>query len=418
MRAVRHSCFHSDAQMVSFETARTAAIALAQPLNRQEDVPSARAAGRILAATIEAPCALPPFAQAAMDGYAIRLSGKNGVPLVLPISGCTCAGDKQDVLAPGTAHRVMTGAALPCGADTVVMQEHATRRGDLLQFGLDVEAGTHIRRVGEDVKQGTTILRPGRVIGWTEVALLSALGIATVSVACPLRIVVLVTGSELRHAGEALPFGAIYDSNGPMLAAMLEAPNAHISTLTVRDDLIAITHALESIAESADLVIVTAGMSVGEKDHVREAVIRAGGQLDIVKVAMKPGKPLAFGTLGGACFVGLPGNPQAAAFGALAFVRPMMKALLGHAPAKRITAEINFTRNRKPDRTELLPVRLNVEQGRLTAHRSGPDGSHRMMPMVFADAVAVVPGASTPVEVGSLLEVLPFDRLRFGGGTG
>ena len=418
MRAVRHSCFHSDAQMVSFETARTAAIALAQPLNRQEDVPSARAAGRILAATIEAPCALPPFAQAAMDGYAIRLSGKNGVPLVLPISGCTCAGDKQDVLAPGTAHRVMTGAALPCGADTVVMQEHATRRGDLLQFGLDVEAGTHIRRVGEDVKQGTTILRPGRVIGWTEVALLSALGIATVSVACPLRIVVLVTGSELRHAGEPLPFGAIYDSNGPMLAAMLEAPNAHISTLTVRDDLIAITHALESIAESADLVIVTAGMSVGEKDHVREAVIRAGGQLDIVKVAMKPGKPLAFGTLGRACFVGLPGNPQAAAFGALAFVRPMMKALLGHAPAKRITAEINFTRNRKPDRTELLPVRLNVEQGRLTAHRSGPDGSHRMMPMVFADAVAVVPGASTPVEVGSLLEVLPFDRLRFGGGTG
>ncbi len=185
MRAVRHSCFHSDAQMVSFETARAVAVALAEPLNRQEDVPLVRAVGRILAATIEALCALPPFDQAAMDGYAVRLSGETGVPLVLPISGRTRAGDKPDVLAPGTAHRVMTGAPLPGGADTVVMQEHATCRGDHVQFGLDVEAGCHVRRVGEDVTKGTAILRPGRVIGWTEVALLSALGIATVSVACP-----------------------------------------------------------------------------------------------------------------------------------------------------------------------------------------------------------------------------------------
>ncbi|TPN35202.1 molybdopterin molybdotransferase MoeA [Mesorhizobium sp. B1-1-6] len=413
MGALRNDCFRSGAQIMSFETARAVAVALAEPLNRQEDVLLVHAVGRVLAATIEAPCALPPFDQAAMDGYAFRLSGKKGVPLVLPISGRTCAGDKPDVLVPGTAHRVMTGAALPGGADTVVMQEHATRRGDIVQFGLDVEAGAHIRRVGEDVKQGTAILRPGRVIGWTEVALLSALGIATVSVARPLRIVVLATGSELRNAGEPLPPGAIYNSNGPMLGALLAAPNAHVTSLTVRDDLAAIAHALESIAGTADLVIVTAGMSVGEEDHVRDAVVRAGGGLDVVKVAMKPGKPLAFGTLAGAYFIGLPGNPQAAAFGALAFVRPMMKALLGQAPSNRITAEINFTHPRKPDRTELLPVRLNVEQGRLIAHRSGPDGSHRMMPMVFADAVAVVPGASTPVEVGSLLEVLPFDQPRF-----
>lgn len=412
MRALRNSCFRPGEQMVSFETARHAAVALAQPLNRQEDVPLARAAGRILAATIEAPCALPPFDQVAMDGYALRLSGKKGVPLVLPISGRTCAGDKPDVLAPGTAHRVMTGAALPSGADTVVVQEHVTRRGDLVQFGLDVEPGSHIRRVGEDVKPGTTILRPGCVIGWAEIALLSALGIATVSVARPLQTAIVVTGSELRRAGEPLPSGAIYDSNGPMLVAMLEAPYAHVSKLTVRDDPTAITHALESLAESADLVIVTAGMSVGEKDHVRDAVVRAGGQLDIVKVAMKPGKPLAFGTLGGAYFVGLPGNPQAAAFGAVAFVRPMMTALLGQAPARRITAEIAFAYPRMPDRTELLPVRLSVEQGRLTAYRSGSGGSHRMMPMLSANAIAVVPDASTPAEVGTLLEVLPFDQRR------
>ncbi|UDL90763.1 molybdopterin molybdotransferase MoeA [Mesorhizobium sp. PAMC28654] len=398
---------------MSFETARAVAVALAEPLNRQEDVPLVRAVGRILAATIEAPRPLPAFDQAAMDGYAIRLSGETGVPLILPLSGRTRAGDKPDVLTPGTAHRVMTGAPLPGGADTVIMQELATRRGDHVQFGLDVEAGSHVRRVAEDVRQGTTVLRPGRMIGWTEIALLSALGVATVSVARPLRVAVLATGSELRNAGEPLPLGAIYNSNGPMLGALLAAPSVHVTSLTVRDDLTAIAQALESIAGVVDLVIVTAGMSVGEEDHVRNAVVRAGGGLDIVKVAMKPGKPLAFGTLAGAYFIGLPGNPQAAAFGALAFVRPMMKALLGQAPANRITAEINFTHPRKPDRTELLPVRLNVEQGRLTAHRSGPDGSHRMMPMVFADAVAIVPGASTPVEVGSLLEVLPFDQPRF-----
>ncbi|UCI22910.1 molybdopterin molybdotransferase MoeA (plasmid) [Mesorhizobium sp. B2-1-8] len=414
MGAPRNNCFRSGAQIMSFEVARGVSAALAEPLNRQEDVPLAHAVGRILAATIKAPGALPPFDQAAMDGYAFRLSGKKGVPLVLPISGRTCAGDKPDVLAPGTAHRVMTGAALPGGADTVAMQEHATRRGDIVQFGLDVEAGTHIRRVGEDVKQGTTILRPGRVIGWAEVALLSALGIATVSVARPLRIVVLATGSELRDAGESLSPGAIYDSNGPMLGALLASPNAHVTSLSVRDDLAAIAQALESTAGAADVVIATAGMSIGEEDHVRNAVLRAGGGLDIVNVAMKPGKPLALGTLAGAYFIGLPGNPQAAAFGALAFARPMMKALLGQVPANRITAEIEFKHARKPDRTELLPVRLNVEQGRLTAYRCGSEGSHRLMPMVFADAVAIVPGASTPVEVGTPLEVLPFDQCRFG----
>lgn len=416
MRTVhRDSCFGPGRQMVSFDTARRAAAALVQPLNRSEEVPLAYAAGRILATTIEAPRALPPFDQAAMDGYAVCLSGREGVPSVLPLAGRTDAGDAPGILAQRTAHRVMTGAALPSGADTVVMQEHVTRRGDLVQFGLDIEPGAHIRKIGEDVAQGAVILEPGRLIGWAEVALLRALGVKTVSVARPLRISVVATGSELRDVGEPLPAGAIYDSNGPMLASLLTAPNMYITSLTVRDDVAAIAHALETQAKSADLVITTAGMSVGDEDHVRDAAARAGGWLDIVKVAMKPGKPLAFGKMGDAYFVGLPGNPQAAAFGALAFVRPMMRELLGQAPANLITAEIGFACARKPDRTELLPVRLNVKQGRLTAHRSGPDGSHRLMPMTSADAIAIVPGASTPAQAGTCLEILPFDQPRFAG---
>lgn len=408
------SCCRSSAGAVPFETARSAAMALARPLGRPDMVPLADAVGRVLAAAIEAPCAIPPFDQAAMDGYAISLTGRRGVPLVLPVAGRTNAGDPPGTLAPGTAHRIMTGAALPKGADTVVIQEQTTRRGDLVQFAFDVAPGAHIRRAGEDVTQGTCVLRPGCVIGWPEIALLAAIGIDRIQVARRVRIAVVTTGSELCTAGGSLASGAIYDSNGPLLAALLKEPNTDIVLSTVRDDTAAIARVLEDSARSADLVITTAGMSVGEEDHVRNAIPRAGGQLEIVKVAMKPGKPLAIGKIGEACFVGLPGNPQAAAFGALAFARPIIRTLLGQAPARRITAELAFTCSRKPDRTELVPVRLDVEQGRLTASRSGPDGSHRMMPMASSDAIAIVSGASAPAEPGMPIEVLPFSHGRFG----
>ncbi|MDL2402497.1 molybdopterin molybdotransferase MoeA [Rhizobium mayense] len=410
MPALLPDCYHFERVMVSFEAARLAAMALATPLDLRDDVPLAHARGRILAAPIEAPRSLPPFDQAAMDGYAVHIAGKGGVPSVLPVTGRTIAGDPPGVLAPGTAHRIMTGAALPSGADTVVMQEHVTRRGDLVQLGLDLKPGAHIRRAGEDVTQGSVVLDRGRIIGWKEIALLGALGIDTVAVVRPLRITVLTTGSELHAAGTPLPPGAIYDSNGPMLAALLAGPNIDVVSLTFSDDPAAITRALQEIKETADIVITSAGMSVGEGDHVRDAVLRAGGELDVVKVAMKPGKPLAFGKLGNACFVGLPGNPQAAAFAALAFVRPMTRVLLGQAPVDRMTAEMTFTFTHKPDRTDLLPVRLSVERGRLIAHRCGPDGSHRIMTMACADAIVIVPNAQTAVEAGAVLEVLPFDQ--------
>jgi molybdopterin molybdotransferase len=295
------------------------------------------------------------------------------------------------------------------------MQEHVTRRGDLAQFEHDVEPGAHIRKAGEDVKQGAAILQPGGTIGWPEIALLTSLGIRTVPVARPLHIVVLATGSELRTAGAPLEPGAIYNSNGPMLAALLSGPNAHVTSLPLRDDVAVITQALEGFAGSADLMITTGGMSVGEEDHVRDAVVRAGGRLDIIKVAMKPGKPLAFGKIGETCFIGLPGNPQAVACSTLAFVRPMMTALLGAPPAGPITAKAAFSCPGGLHRTELLPVRLDFGPGRLTARRTGTDGSHRLMPMIAADAFAIVPNASGPVEAGTLVEVLPFDRSHWRG---
>ena len=415
MRAVlRDCCSQTGGELMSLEAARRVALALAQPLGRAEDVPLSAAIGRVLAAAIEAPQSLPPFDQAAMDGYAVRVSGRTALPLVLPVAGYSSAGDPPGVLTEGTAHRIMTGAALPGGADTVVMQEHATRKGDLVQFSADIEPGAHVRHAGEDVRAGTVVLDAGRSIGWPEVALLAGLGIGTVPVASALRIGVLTTGSELRNAGAPLPPGAIYDGNGPMLAALLGGPDVQVVSLTVGDDMEAIEQGLDSLAKSSDLLITTAGMSVGESDRVREALVRAGAQFETISVAMKPGKPLALGRLRGGCFVGLPGNPQAAACGALAFVRPMVAALLGKAPACPVTAAIAFPCRPRRGRTELLPVRLDIEQGHLTAHRSGPDGSHRLVPMVAADAIAIVPGTSPLVGIGTVVEVLPFDGARFG----
>lgn len=410
--ALRDCCFNAEETLAPFEAARQVAMTLAKPHGRVESVSLADAKDRVLTMDIEAPCSLPPFDQAAMDGYAISLSERSSPPSVLPVTGRTNAGDPPGVLRPDTAHRVSTGAALPLGADTVVMQEQVTRNGNFVQFDSGISSGTHIRRAGEDVKQGSIVLRRGCRIGWPEIALLAALGIERVKVAAAVRIAIVTTGSELQPAGKPLTAGAIYDANGPMLAALLDQRDAVLSLSSVNDDILSITRALEEAAESADLVVTTAGMSESDRDHVRAAVQRAGGQLDVVKVAMKPGKPLALGRLKRACFIGLPGNPQAAAFGALAFVRPMMMAVLGEAAPDRLTALSAFSLSRPSDRTELVPVRLGVKHCRLTAHRSGATGSHRLAPFAGADAVAIVPHSE--ISLGMAVEILPFDRLRFG----
>jgi molybdopterin molybdotransferase len=409
-----HDCrVEASADAVRFEAARSVAAALAAPLDRHEDVALADALGRTLAKPIRAPRSLPPFDQAAMDGYAVRMDVPDALSRTFPVIGRTRAGDIGGVLAEGAAHRILTGGALPRGADTVVMEEHTTRRDDLIRLGADAVAGDNIRKAGEDISEGETVFQAGRVIGWPEIALLAALGIGRIAVAGPLRIAMLTTGSELHEAGAPLPPGAIYNSNGPMLAALLAGPDIRLASFSVHDDAAALTQTLGRMAEDADLIITTAGMSVSEEDHVRGALSRLGGRLDVGKVAMKPGKPLGLGRLRDACFLGLPGNPQAAACGALAFGRPMIDRLLGRPPARPLMASMAFPHAGKPDRTELLPVHLAVENGRLTARPSGAEGSHRLMPIVSADAIAVLPDAAAPAEAGANVEILPFDRLRF-----
>jgi molybdopterin molybdotransferase len=413
MSVVPRDCLAHARGLVSFEAARLTAMALVRPRGRSERVPLGEARGRILATRIVAPRSLPAFDQAAMDGYALRLGGMAGLPLILPVSGKTEAGDMPGVLVAGTAHRITTGAALPAGADTVVMQEDVSLRGEVIQLPSDLPANSHVRRAGEDVMEGAPVLEAGRVLGWPEIALLAALGMAEVPVAATVRVAVLTTGSELHRAGEEAPAGGIYDSNSPMLAALLAAPGVVVSTVSVGDELDGIARMLAELSESADLVVTTAGVADGARDHVRAAVMQAGGTLDVVRVAMKPGKPLVLGRIGGAAFIGLPGNPQAAAFAAIAFVRPMIDRLCGARAPRRLTARLGFAASVRPGRTELLPVRLACTRAELAAERTGPAGSHRLLPMTAADAVAILPGSKEQMEAGTLVEILPFDRPRF-----
>jgi len=411
MSAVAGDRCAARAGTVSFEVARRVAPGLVRPHGRVEAMPLAAARGRVLAEAVVAPGPLPPFDQAAMDEYAVRLAGRGGLPLILPVAGRTDAGDAPGRLLPGTAHRIMTGAALPRGADTVVMEEQVTRKGSLARIEADLPANTHIRRAGEDVPPDAVVLSPGRRLDWPEIGLLAALGIAAVCVAAPVRIAILPTGSELHATGAAPSPGGIHDANGPMLAALLSGGSAEVTVRRVEDDAPALAEALAEAAATHDLVVTTGGMAAGLGDHVRAAVAAAGGRLEVAGVAMKPGKPLGLGRIGTAGFVGLPGNPQASAFAALAFVRPMIAGLAGAAAPAPQVATLAFSGDGRAGRVELAPVRLAVEDGRPVARRSGPAGSHRMTPMADADAVAIVPDTA---ETGTTVEVLPFGRWQEG----
>jgi len=411
MNVVPRDCFVPAHDLVSFEAARRTALALVGSAIRSEAVPLSDARGRVLAETVIAPRPLPAFDQAAMDGYAYRRCDVQGEPpLLLPVAGKTEAGDLPSALVAGAAHRITTGAAMPHGADVVVMQEEVTLVDGTIALPLGLSANAHIRRAGEDIARGAKVLAAGRAIGWPEVTLLAALGIAAVPVAAIVKIAVLATGSELVPAGEPASASQRHDSNGPMLAALLAAPGVAVETITVGDELGEIAQLLAELSATADVVVTTAGVADGSRDHVRAAVLQAGGTLDVVKVAMKPGKPLALGRIGRAAFVGLPGNPQAAAFAALAFVRPMIDMLRGMPVAKRLTARLAVAQTLRAGRTELVPMRVACEDGTLLAYAAGPEGSHRLAPIAAADAVAVIPGSDGPVAAGTPVEILPFDR--------
>ena len=368
---------------------------------------------RVLAEDLRAPITVPGFDNSAMDGYAFRAEDARD-RRELPISLRVAAGDPPGQLPAGTACRIFTGAPVPVGADTVVIQERCERRGDILVLPEQWTAHANIRRAGEDIRAGDMILREGQRLTPQAVGLAASCGFAEVVVRRRLRVVVLSTGDELRTAGSGpLNHGQIYDSNRPMLRALLARLGCETrSAGPLGDDLTTTRQALRAAAETADVIVTTGGVSVGEEDHVKGA-LEAEGTLALWRVAIKPGKPLAFGHIGEAHFLGLPGNPVSAFVTFLLFVGPFLKALMGEAPTplRAFPVRAAFGRAKPDNRREFVRARLTTRaDGTLWAEAYPHQSSGVLSSTVWADGLVDIAAGRTVAE-GDDVPFLPFEGL-------
>lgn len=373
------------------------------------------AAGCVLAEAVVATEDVPPFANSAMDGYAIRAAdvaaAAAGRPVTLRVAGEVPAGGVPDrPVGPGEAIRIMTGAPLPPGADAVVMVER-TRPGDGTVEVLEaVPVGTHLRPAGGDVGAGATVFEPGTELRPAHLGVLASLGRRDVAVFRPARVGLLSTGDELWDGPGRLPPGRIRDANRPMLGALVAEAGAEVADLgrcgDDPDDLLA---RLGAAAGTVDVVVTSGGVSVGDRDVVRLALSRAG-VLRWWQVAIKPAKPLALGVLGGTVCFGLPGNPVSAHVSFELFVRPALRALAGHRDLHRprVLAIAAADMPRRPDgKLHLDRVVVEVRHGRFVARRVWDQASNALAAMAAAHGLALLPDGEG-VRAGEEVEVLCF----------
>jgi molybdopterin molybdotransferase len=391
--------------MLSFKEASCALLAAAQPLRRTARIETLHAVGFVLAEDVLAGLNVPPTDNSAMDGYAVRvidLASSHD----LPVSQRIPAGCVPQPLVPGTAARIFTGAGIPVGADAVVMQERCTVDGDRVRVGFVPRAGENIRRAGEDIREGFGVLKAGTLLRSQELGLLASIGVAHVTVLERLRVAVFFTGDELRMPGEPLAMGQIYNSNRFVLRGLLDEMGCDVMDLgIVRDDLQATRQALREAALGADLILTCGGVSVGEEDHVKAAV-EAEGALQSWRVAIKPGKPLAFGRIGGTPFVGLPGNPVSSFVTFQMLVRPYLRCLQGWpaSPAVALPMRADFAWNKSVPVREFLRVRRN-ETGGLDLFPN--QGSGVLTSCTWADGF-VENAPETLICAGDTVRYLPF----------
>lgn len=371
---------------------------------------------RIVAEDVTSPLNVPGYVNSAMDGYAV--SGSDlpaGGTIQLQVIGTAYAGTPFDgKIQSGQAVRIMTGAMVPEGADTVIMQEQAEREDDSLTIRSGHRPGENVRQIGEDIAKGGVVLAAGKKIRGAELGLLASLGIAEVTIKRRLRVATFSTGDELCSIGETLGPGQIYDSNRYSLYGMLRALNVeHIDMGVIRDDPEVIRNAFTTASEIADVLITSGGVSVGDADYVKQ-ILDQLGQVNFWKIKMKPGKPLAFGQLDRAVFFGLPGNPVSVMATFYQIVQPSLRHLMGQDTTRPIRLKA-----RSAERLKMRPGRQDFqrgilgrdEEGELTVRSTGNQGSHILSSMSQANCFIVLPADSGPVEAGEMVEVEPFEGL-------
>ncbi|WP_157359803.1 gephyrin-like molybdotransferase Glp [Caldimonas brevitalea] len=399
--------------LLSLEEALARLLAPVRPLADTETLPCVAALGRVLAEDLISPLDVPPLANSSMDGYAVRRADIPEPGSVLPLSQRVAAGQVGQPLAAGTAARIFTGAPLPPGADAVVMQEQCTvlEGGGQVRFDVVPEPRQWVREQGEDVKRGAVVLPRGTRLTPQALGLAATVGAARLSVVRRPRVALFSTGDELVMPGEPLRPGAIYNSNRYTLQGLLAQFGCDCTDLgIVPDSREATRSALRRAAEGHDLILTSGGVSVGEEDHLRPAV-EAEGRLELWQVAIKPGKPLAFGqvnTAAGASawFVGLPGNPVASFMTFLLAVRPLLLALQGAPTAAPtpVLLEAGFDWPRPDRRREFLRVR-RAGEGRLELYTNQSSGV--LSSTVWGDGVVDNPPGQ-PIRAGERVRYLGF----------
>jgi molybdopterin molybdotransferase len=386
----------------------------APPLARAESLSTFDALGRVLAADVRSLIDVPPADNSAMDGYALRTADVPSPGTVLPISQRIAAGSVGFALAPGTAARIFTGAQVPPGADAVVMQEQCAAVDAGVRIDVVPRAGQSIRRRGEDVASKAIVLTAGSRLTPQALGMAASVGAATLAVGRRPRVALFSTGDELAMPGEALQPGAIYNSNRFTLRALIESlGGVHDDLGIVPDRLDATRAALKRAAEANDLIVTCGGVSVGEEDHLKPAVEREG-RLDLWQIAIKPGKPLAFGEIfrsdgSSAWFIGLPGNPVSAFVTFLFAARPLLLKLQGAtalAPAP-ISLRADFAWPKADKRREFLRVRRNGAGG---LDLFGHQGSGVLTSTIWADGLVDNPGGQT-IASGDTVSYLSFREL-------
>ncbi|PKO45769.1 MAG: molybdopterin molybdenumtransferase MoeA [Betaproteobacteria bacterium HGW-Betaproteobacteria-4] len=400
--------------MLSFEQALEKLLAAAQPVEEIRSLPITAAAGRILAVSQQSTVAVPPLDNSAMDGYAVRVADITTAGVCLPVSQRIPAGTVGTTLQPGTAARIFTGAPVPADADAVIMQERCEHGENGVVINHVPRDGENIRRAGEDISIGAEILKAGVKLRPQEIALAASAGLPELPVYRRVRVGVFFTGDELVQPGEPLPPGAIYNSNRYALRALLEGMGCEVRDLgAVADTLEATRDALRRAAADNDLVLTSGGVSVGEEDHVKPAV-EAEGSLNMWKIAIKPGKPLAFGEIrkqdGKAWFLGLPGNPVAAFVTFLTMVRPFILRLQGAASVSPGILNLpcaSVWGRADGARLEFLRASLNA-QGAVELYKN--QGSAVVTSLCWSDGLVLNPPGNT-IAVGDTVRFVSFAEL-------
>lgn len=384
-------------------------VRVLHPVTETETVPLMQACGRFLAAPVYAERSNPPCANSAVDGYGFAHHSVRGDVVTLPLHpGRSAAGVPfSGTVPPGQALRILTGASLPPGVDTVILQEDVSEDREKIVFHAGIRAGANTRKAGEDVKAGAPILQQGHRIRPQDIAILAATGLGEVAVHRPLRIGVLSTGDEVRNVGQSIAESQIYDANRPMLLSLMaQWQYLPVDLGKVGDNREDLRERLDQAARDVDVILTSGGASAGDADHV-SALLAQTGTAHLWRVAIKPGRPLALGLWNGVPVFGLPGNPVAAFVCTLVFGAPGFRKLAGGAWREPVAFHVAaaFRKTKKAGRREYLRARLNVKG---EVETFGSEGSGRISGLSWAEGLVELPDAAGTIKPGDLVRYLPF----------